>query len=741
MREFLLKMDGQQSGPYPESEVEARLASGKLSPETLCAEVGSEQWVAAKTVFPPKKKLSIRTSHEPYQEPKKEEKPAVPAEPKRTSTVHIARKTKEEESEMKTAVKEKLDPEVRKKLLIYNLADAIGVDKFTPEQAAAAIAIHEAELKRGKWLKITAGTGSLVVALVLASLLFNCVPVGTAPGGRRLKIFESAFIETADPELEKARNRALTDIKKLNALREEVAAAKFRAPRSQGDPRETFLNRIVIKDEDRDISTVAGTVDLSALKAVVPETMCDATKFELVQRNRSIGNISEKIKEQNDLFLILCTPLWTEDDFRKAIEEKMKKDYPIDAAVPESAEIWKLVRTFRLSAIEAQLSVLTERVADIADSKELQSRIQGKMEQKFRSRKKGKGASKGRASTAAQTASRINERKATTERAKNWAASKMPKFFEKFAAFLADNETYYSAEARQVAWADFVEKDLPELKEKAEENAKLRVELGGNGEFGYRGRDARNLLVVAHFPGAGDVYFVPEMASAEGDEPSTALAQLKDVKTERKELRPEDVLLTEKYHVAEKKKLGGVPMCATCKASTGEIYIVRTSPEWFYIAVAKTADEASESRNTPIWLGVPAEFFESVSVGDEIPMEKLLTFERYSRPGESSPTGRLMEISADKLPAVKAQQEAAGHAFPPPPEIFVPEVKKEKPQAKESAEPAETGEDASADGNAATEPTVPATEEKEEEPADAEPVAEETPSAGADEGAPNVENS
>jgi hypothetical protein len=131
--------------------------------------------------------------------------------------------------------------------------------------------------------------------------------------------------------------------------------------------------------------------------------------------------------------------------------------------------------------------------------------------------------------------------------------------------------------------------------------------------------------------------------------------------------------MEERYVVAAKEKAGGVPLATSGKILSQEIFIVRTSPEWFYITVEKKPEEGETlRRRSGVILGVPAEFYESVAVGDEVPMATLLTFERFGKVSESPVTGRLVPIAEDKLDAVKEQQADAGIAFPPPPEKYVP---------------------------------------------------------------------
>ena len=674
MKELVLFIDGQTVGPFTPEEVESRLASGEISAETPCAEAGAEEWKTLADFVSAAKKSGVR----------------------------IARKTQAEVEAMKTATSEKLDPDVRKKLLLYNLADSISVDKFTPVQAAAAIEIHEAALKKGKNLKIAAGAGAFVASAALASVFFNCVPVGTGLGGQSQKIFEKIFFNPPNPDYAKTAKRIVSETEKLRELREEVAASQFSAPRGVGNPRQTFLSNVVIANPD--ISTVTGTADKSALAQAIPPSVLGSATFEVVQLPRVDGALEELIRSQNEIFAYCMKPLWTEKDLREAIVRDLASEFPLDSTVPESAEFIKNLRSFRLTGIESQLARLVKRAGELSRSQEVSAKLQTAVQTKLKeaprlpdveARKAEKRREPARAGQNGGGASAADKNSRTSA----WAANRLAPFMERFAEWLKDNEIYYSRAARGAVWEAFKENELPKIEEAAAKSER-RVPVAANGAFVMDGRNSRGLLVVAHFSEpSGDVWFVP--ATEEGATEAAPLSlAIRDLKVNRRTLTPEDVLMDERYVVAAKEKTGGVPMATNGKLMGREIFIVRTSPEWFFVTVEKAPDpESPSSRRPTVLLGVPAEFFDSVNVGDEVPMEKLLTFERFGRIAESSGSGRLMPISPDKLEAVREQQAEAGIPFPPPPEKYSPPPPKApKPAAEVPAEEAaESGAPASAE--------------------------------------------
>ena len=667
MKELVLFIDGQTVGPFPQEEVETRFAAGEFSAETPCAEAGATEWKTLADFVPAAKKHSVR----------------------------IARKTQAEVAEMKAATSEKLDPEVRKKLLLYNLADSVSVDKFTPVQAEAAIQIYEAALKKGKKLKIAAGIGALVGSFALAFAFFNYVPVSTAPGGQKLKIFETFFASEPNPEYAKTAKRIAAEAENLRELREEVAAARFSAPRGAGSPRDAFLSNVVI--ENPDISTVTGTVDFSALAQMISPKLLAAATFEVVQLGRVNGDLERLIQAQNETFAYCSKPFWDESELRAAIARELAPEYPADPAVSESAEFVKNLRSFRLKNPEAQLDRLARRAGDLARNPSVAAKIQSFVREKMKeapklppkadARNQKSRRNSGVPAAGTQPADKLGRTAA-------WAANRLPPFLEDFATWLKDNEIYYSREARAAVWTAFVKNELPKIEE-ATASCRQRVPVEASGAFVLDGRNSRGLLVVAHFPGAGDVWFIP---ATEESDTSRTLA-IRDLSVNRRTLQPEDVLMDERYVIAEKQKTGGVPMVASGKLMGREIFIVRTSPEWFFVTAEKVPNaEDASARRPKVLLGVPAEFFESVNIGDAVPMETLLTFERFARVSEPSAAGRLMPIPSDKTEAVKEQQAEAGIAFPPPPEKYSPPSPKPKaPEADVPATPAEAAVPAEAE--------------------------------------------
>lgn len=671
----MLFVDGQNVGPFSAEEVKARMDAGEFTPDTLCIEPDGAEWQRLEDFFSSERKTGVR----------------------------IVRKTQEEEEEMKSATLEKLDPEVRKKLMLYNLADAISVDKFTPVQADAAIRIYEDAQKKSKKLKIAAGIGGFVAACALSAFISSGISVGKDSAGGDLRLFETIFETPVNPEVEKVSKRVASEIGRLNELREEVGKIRFVAPRGNGDPRQVFLGNVEIKNPD--ISTVTGTFDFSVFAGKLSPEMLNSASVEAVRYARVDSQASSLIEKQNKLLAVCSLPLWTDKEIRNAITAALASEFPINPDVPESTEFAKRLKSFSASKFENQLAAMVRRCGELARSEEVFNHLQKTVREKLSEAPTLPPEGKNTRSHSRRSSSSFGGSKENSaSRTAAWAKNDLSPFIERFADFLHDNALYYSPEARKKAWIDFVQKDLPILEEALKKHEEQRVPVSGDGAFIFDGHNSRNILAVVKFAGAGVIYFNPD------SEQAPLPVKIKDLKTNRRLLTPEDVLMDERYKVVSKEKTGGVPVMASSKILSRDIYIVRTTPEWFYLAVERVSDDPESRKKRTVLLGVPEDFYSTVEVEDEIPMEKLLTFTRFTRPAESPSTGRLILIPKEKLEEVKTAQSEAGIAFPPPPEKFVPE------QSKEA--------DVSAESNSAT-PTPAATEALDEP--ESSPVEEETP--------------
>ena len=190
MKEYSLFVDDAVVGPLPQQEIEAKIKSGELPADVLVAAPGDAEWRPAKDVF------NIRMG------------------------VRLSRKTEAEEQRLREARQEKLDPEVRKKLMLYDLADAISVDKFSSEEATAAIAQYESALARKKYMKIGLGIGAFILVFGGIYFTLDAVKLSGINRGLLAPITEMMVAPNEDyPQLVRSTAK---DIEDLAKFREEV---------------------------------------------------------------------------------------------------------------------------------------------------------------------------------------------------------------------------------------------------------------------------------------------------------------------------------------------------------------------------------------------------------------------------------------------------------------------------------------------------------------------------------------
>ena len=138
MRHFFLHIDNENHGPLTEEEIAALIADGTVSADTPCAPEGSTEWVPLSTHFSFGSRLKVKRGMQV----------ATDAESETAAT--------------------RIDPDLRKKLLIYGLADAATVDGFTQTQAVAAVKSREGILRSQLRRHNLAKTVSFLLLIPLA---------------------------------------------------------------------------------------------------------------------------------------------------------------------------------------------------------------------------------------------------------------------------------------------------------------------------------------------------------------------------------------------------------------------------------------------------------------------------------------------------------------------------------------------------------------------------------------------
>ena len=146
MRHFNLLLGQEICGPLTEDEIAGMIEAGTVTGETPCAPVGAQDWTPLSQHYPLRPRLKVQWT-----------KPVSTADEEKLASLRI-------------------EPNTRKRLLTYGLADAVTVEGLTQLQAEQAIALKESGLRRELRQHRLVAAVALALGLflgVLASLADN----------------------------------------------------------------------------------------------------------------------------------------------------------------------------------------------------------------------------------------------------------------------------------------------------------------------------------------------------------------------------------------------------------------------------------------------------------------------------------------------------------------------------------------------------------------------------------------
>ena len=190
MRHFSILIGNETRGPLTEAEIMAMIAEGTLTADMLCAPEGSPDWVPLSDHFKFGVTLKLR----------------------RTKAVST-----EVEEEIAAT---RLDPDTRRRLLLYGLAEPANVDTFTQVQAMLALADHEKKITSTQRLHRGVGYAALIAMVGGGALL----GLSRGFGGDALAFCGSLFV--------KEELNARTSLAILRSELSQFAEIKTRAERA-----------------------------------------------------------------------------------------------------------------------------------------------------------------------------------------------------------------------------------------------------------------------------------------------------------------------------------------------------------------------------------------------------------------------------------------------------------------------------------------------------------------------------
>lgn len=320
MRHFALFIDNEVRGPLSEYEVQDLIAAGTVNGQTLCAPAGSTEWEPLANHFTFGSTLKLNRA------------PAV------------------EKSEAELAAEaNRLDPEVRRSLLMYGLADGATVDQISPAQAEAALAGQIARIQAARRLHLIAGWSAFVLAGATgATLALTDTPVARALGSVALSFTKD------DPRQAELARRFETELRTFEKLRADALAATFAAPTGGAPARAALLARLKVNTATG--FNLRGEVDTAPLAGLVGKwnVKLDPAVRVFVLPAALPDTVARKIEEQSNVLDAVLAPVLDDAGF-DSLRAEVVRGFPEFSAAPESARLKTEVEAMKLPELKAMI--------------------------------------------------------------------------------------------------------------------------------------------------------------------------------------------------------------------------------------------------------------------------------------------------------------------------------------------------------------------------------------------------
>jgi len=538
MRQFTLYIDNEVRGPHTEAEIQELISLGTVVGDTPCMPEGATEWLPASQFFTFAAKIKLSKRLEAN-----EEEIALEAN--------------------------RLNPDDRRKLMMYGLSDAATVDQINQTQATAILTEHENNLNQiNKRNKIVVGTVFALTLIITVSFgLF------TDLGGSLIGKVVGQFIKD-DPKLPDSVRRFNNETQRFQELYTDGQKAVFDKP-AGGQPIQPTLNAR-LKIPATTGYKVSGKIDLKPLNEMLKRVKVKPdSEIKLYLLPSEIpAETSQKIMNQADVLETILSPV---SDM--ATLEKSKLDlissFPVETTIQESTALQTEIKNLKLNEIRANI----ERV-------EYAAREATRLAQE--------NESKGGPLAEDAKLRRL------------WANS-----LRAYAGKLRDLENRFrisfNPNSGNKIWSEFNSGPGSELAAWILSTEAKLIPVSENGEFtipecaNLDKNSAANYLVVSTRVNGDSVFL------AWG---SKFLASQEIQSTQI----PRDIFLArEEYKVTAHSVTGDRPLVIKYRVGDRELFIHRNSPKWYFLNVAREKDSDS------LVVLVSAELQEKYPVGSIIP--------------------------------------------------------------------------------------------------------------------------
>ncbi len=500
MRTFSLQIGNETRGPLTEAEIETMIAEGALTADMLCLPEGTQDWVPLSEHFKVRVTLKLKQTR-PVSNEAEEEIEAV-----------------------------RLDPEIRRRLLLYGLADPGNVDSFRQVQGMLALADHEKKVSTTINLHRMAGHAALGIMTIVGIVFGLSRGIGgdilAYGGGTIIKEENSARLSLQILH---------SEISQFAELKTRGERAVFEKPRGGSPGFNVIASRLRIDPYSSFL--LRGQVDTSPLaKRIAPWGLkLDADCRVTVLRDAPPAKTADLLKAQSEILEEVLVPALDEAGFTKLFTEVMGT-FPI-ATFPEAARLRMEAQGMRMSALKIFIDRVDQR---------------------------------------AQAAATLSAQKV-------WGGQ-LVGFSDRLKELQTKVYALTSPVARRQRWSEFHSGKGAELAAWMLTSGAQEARVNSDGSFvisSVSGINAESLSqVIVSIRLAGDTVFLPWDSKHLGTGKWASEPMAKAFLIDR-----------ERYKVTDKVIAGGRPFYANLQTATHRFVFTRNSPQWRYLALARDADK------------------------------------------------------------------------------------------------------------------------------------------------------
>ena len=500
MRHFSLLIGNETRGPLTEDEVLAMISQGALTADIPCLPEGAQDWVPLSDHF----------------------KFGVTLKLKRSKPVST-----EVEEEIAAS---RLDPDTRRRLLLYALAEPASVDTFTQVQAMLALADHEKNLSSTNRLHLMVGYVALGVMIAVGLV------AGLSRGiGGDILAFCSGTIIKEEVNSRKSLQQLRSELSHFAELKTRAERAVFEKPVGGSPGLNVLASRLNI--DPYSSFSLRGQVDTAPLtrKIAVWALKLDADRRVYVLREAPSPRASELLSAQAAILDEVLSPALNEAGFAQLFAEVMST-FP-SATFVEAGRLRAEAEGMRMSG----LKIFIDRVD-------------------FR----------------AQAASTQSAQKAWSDQ--------LLAFSERLKALQEKVYAMTSPVARGQRWSAFSSGQGAELAAWMLTSGAKEARLNPDGTFvvtaisGINADSLNQVIISARI--AGDTVFFPWNSKHLGAGKWASEPMAKAFLIDR-----------ERYKVIDKVTAGGRTYYTTLQTGTHRFVYKRNSPQWLYLALARDSDK------------------------------------------------------------------------------------------------------------------------------------------------------